>query len=605
MKKHILTSILLIGLLVTGPALVVTAAESAETMADILIIPFSIHAESDQSFLKPAITDMLYTRLSAENRTVLVEKGDVPTGSVSVENAVAMGQQRNVDYVLFGSITMLGTMVSTDAQFVGVALEKPLLTFNEVGQDQSDIIGHVDHLTTRINEIVFGVAKIVETPPETDPEPDDIHTHPEKLVIPGLTPPTSSAPAPVPALAPSAAPAPPSAQATSTTPAPATESAPPSMPEASAPPAPAMVMATGTDKDETRLSFWKSDSLPTAIDGISIADIDGDGSNEIVCISRNQVYVYRYQNGGLQEILTFSHKSFSRLIHVDTADINRNGTAEIFVTDSVSSQQRVRSVVLEWNGQDFDIIDDRTDWYLRILQTPASEPLLLGQKRGAQPPQGVPVTIQDVMFDRDVHEIRYQDGHYASAGLYVLPKGLSLYDFARGDASNNGQNEIVSFSRSDHINIYNQNGEIAWESDQVYGGNRLFMEAPDPENSFTDNGRTRRMINYYLPQRIHVTDIDKDGLNEIIILKNYDSDPGLFSRIKAFKEGHIDCLSYDDIGVQLKWQTRDIAGYISDYVIGDLDNDGLNEVVLSAVAKGKSVLSKGKSYIMSIVPINE
>ncbi len=600
MKKHNLILMVCIVLLIIGSAFVASATASAETMSGILIVPFNIHAEKDQSFLKPAITDMLYTRLSAENRTIIVEKG-ARTDSVSAADAVSMGRQQNVDYVLFGSITMLGTMISTDARLVGVAREKSLLTFNEVGQDQGDIIAHIDHLTTRINETIFGVVKPVVPPPVSDPASDDIHTHPEKLVIPGMAPQTSDAPAP----SATPAPVPPSALSPSTAPVPTPVPAPSMVQEQSEPPAPAMVMATGMDKDETLLSFWKSESFSAAFDGISIADIDGDGSNEIVCISRNQVYVYRYQNGRLQEILTFSHKSFTRLIHVDTADINQNGTAEIFVTDYVSSQQRVRSMVLEWNGQDFDIIDDRIDWYLRILQTPASEPLLLGQKRGAQPPQGVPVTIQDVMFDRDVHEIRYQDGHYASAGLYVLPKGLSLYDFARGDASNNGQNEIVSFLRSDHINIYNQNGEIAWESDKTYGGNRLFLEAPDPENPFTDSSRTRRTIKYYLPQRIHVTDIDRDGLNEIIILSNWDNDTSIFSRIRAFKEGHFDCLSYDDIGTQLKWQTRNIAGYISDYVIGDLNNDGINEIVLSTVAKGKSLLSKGKSYIMSIMPISE
>ena len=195
-KKYILTSIVFSVLLTIGSLLAATTTALAETRSGILIIPFNIHAENDQSFLKPAITDMLYTRLSAENRTVLVEKVEALATSVSVEDAIAMGRQQNVDYVLFGSITMLGAMISTDAQLVGVALEKPLLTFNEVGQDQGDIITHMEHLTTRINETVFGVAIAVVPPPASDPVPDDIRTHPEKLVIPGLTPQTPPAPAP-------------------------------------------------------------------------------------------------------------------------------------------------------------------------------------------------------------------------------------------------------------------------------------------------------------------------------------------------------------------------------------------------------------------------
>ena len=495
-------------LLTIGSVLAATTTALAETRSGILIIPFNIHAENDQSFLKPAITDMLYTRLSAESRTVLVEKVDALTDPVSAEDAIAMGRQQNVDYVLFGSITMLGAMISTDAQLVGVALEKPLLTFNEVGQDPGDIITHMEHLTTRINETVFGVAIAVAPPPASDPVPDDIRTHPEKLVIPGLTPQTPPAPAP------------PSALAPSTAPAPATAPTPP------APPAPAVVVTPQPDKGEVSLSYWKSESFPEAIEGLSIADVDGDGSNEVVFISGNQVFVYRYRNEGLQEIKTFSHTSFNRLIHVDTADINRNGMPEIFVTDYISSNQRLKSIVLEWNGQDFAVIDEKIDWYLRVLQTPASEPLLLGQKRGS----GSSIAgIQEALFDRDIHEMKWQDGHYTAAGKVALPKDITLYDFTQGDASNDGQVETVAFSRTDHVRVYDQTGESVWESDEVYGGSRLFFEVPEIDD-------TRKTTNYYLPQRIHVADIDRDGLNEIIVLKNKNT-AGIFSRIKAFKEG--------------------------------------------------------------------
>jgi hypothetical protein len=342
------------------------------------------------------------------------------------------------------------------------------------------------------------------------------------------------------------------------------------------------------------------------IEGLSIADVDGDGSNEVVFVSYNQIFIYRYQNEGLQEIKNISHKSFHRLMFVDTADINHNGTPEIFVTDYISSNQRLKSMVIEWNGKDFAVIAEMPNWYLRVLETSASGPLLLGQKRGT----GSSFTFtspQDALFDRDIHEMKWQDGGYASAGKFALPKKeMTLYDFTQGDASNNGQIETVAFLRNDYIRIYDQAGKPAWESSEIYGGSRLFFEAPDIERS-TSNvvTRTPRTTNYYLPQRIHISDIDADGLNEIIVVKNYDGGGGIFARIKSFKEGRIDCFSYDNIGVQPKWQTRNIAGYISDYVVGDLNNDGLNEIVLSAVAKSKSIMSKGESNIITCRPVNE
>ena len=565
-KKYILTLILCVGQLVTGPALVATAAESPDTMAGILIIPFNIHAEKDQSFLKPAITDMLYTRLSAENRTVLVEKVDVPTDSVSAENAIAMGLQQNVDYVLFGSITMLGSMISTDAQLVGVAQEKPLLTFNEVGQDQSDIIAHMDHLTTQINETIFGAAKIVDTLPEIDQGSDDIHAHPEKLMIPDTS--AQTTPAPTPPKAPA--------------------SAPP------APPAPAIVMAPPSDQRKTSLSYWKSENFPVSFQGISIADVNGDGTNETVLITGKDLHIYLYENDRLQPTDIVTNKSFNKLIQLGAADINQNGRAEIFVTDYIASNKRLKSFALEWNGQEFEVIAEWKDLYLRVLHRPTSGSLLLGQKRGSRSSQD---SIKNAVFDKDVFEMMWQDGQYKSGSLYPLPAGITLYDFSPSDARNNEQDQIVAFSSKGNITLYNQNGETTWKSTERYGGSRLYIEVPKVD-------KFRETIRYYLPHRIHVTDIDRDGLNEIIVLKNIDS-ANMMPRTKIFKEGYVACLSWDDIGPQLKWQTRKILGYISDYVIGDFNNDGSREIVMSVVTKKPILLSKGKSYIISCKLVDE
>jgi TolB-like protein len=544
--------LLFMGLLFMGLVFMIPVLSSAEGIPSILIIPFDIHAEKDQSFLKPAITDMLYTRLSAEDRTIFVEKSVSRTEPVSTETAIAAGHQQNADYVLIGSITMLGTRISTDARLIEVAQKRPLLTFNEVGQDQGDIIAHMDHMTSQINASIFGVVKTLEPPSGADKSSDDIHIHPEKLAIPGLTPKTPPVPTP---------------------------------------PAPTISVAPQADTGDISLSYWKSDIFSEAIQGISIADIDGDDARETLFITNKRVHVYRHQDGVLREIKTYTHASFKRIIRIDTADINQNGRAELFVTDYTASQQRLKSMVLEWNGQDFDIIGEWVGWYLCILKTPGSPPLLLGQKRG---PGSSYASIHEALFDRDVYEMDWQEGYYKTTGKHTLPQGLSLYDFTRGDASNNGQEEIVAFSRDDHIMVYDQTGKVSWKSNEVYGGNRFFFEVPELDNA-------RKTTYYYLPQRIHVSDIDGDGLNEMIVLKNHDT-AGALSRIRAFKEGHIDCLSFDDLGVQLKWQTRKISGYISDYVIGDLNNDGKNEIVFSVIQKKKSLLNKGESYIVSCMP---
>ena len=55
------------------------------------------------------------------------------------------------------------------------------------------------------------------------------------------------------------------------------------------------------------------------------------------------------------------------------------------------------------------------------------------------------------------------------------------------------------------------------------------------------------------------------------------------------------------------WAPNDVgnADAVLTLVIGDLDNDGINEIVLSTVTKNKSAFSKGKSFIISCKPVSE
>ena len=52
---------------------------------------------------------------------------------------------------------------------------------------------------------------------------------------------------------------------------------------------PNFIAAVGAEEKEG--SFWRSPSIPIAIVGMDIGDVDGDGKNEMVFSSRNTLYV--------------------------------------------------------------------------------------------------------------------------------------------------------------------------------------------------------------------------------------------------------------------------------------------------------------------------
>ncbi len=66
-------------------------------------------------------------------------------------------------------------MIGTDARFIGVAEQKPLVTFNQAGQRQGDIITHIDRFCSQVNADVFELGNTIDTPP-SPPETGDTFT---------------------------------------------------------------------------------------------------------------------------------------------------------------------------------------------------------------------------------------------------------------------------------------------------------------------------------------------------------------------------------------------------------------------------------------------
>ena len=69
--------------------------------------------------------------------------------------------------------------------------------------------------------------------------------------------------------------------------------------------------------------------------------------------------------------------------------------------------------------------------------------------------------------------------------------------------------------------------------------------------------------------------------------------------LRLFKSGHVECLQWEGLGFGLKWRTTEVSGQISDMVVGDLNNDGVDEIVFSVVEIPGSALNSGRSYLVS------
>ena len=151
--RNIILTLVAVSLL-TG----VNMAFSADKISKVLILPFNIHSEKDLSFLQKGIGEMLSTRLAFDNKVMIIGKEDagIVPGKTDEKIALAAGEKTGADYVLFGSLTVFGESISTDAKFYDVQKKSQLVVINEFGSSQGDVIYHINVFAAKINETVFG-----------------------------------------------------------------------------------------------------------------------------------------------------------------------------------------------------------------------------------------------------------------------------------------------------------------------------------------------------------------------------------------------------------------------------------------------------------------
>jgi len=103
----------------------------------------------------------------------------------------------------------------------------------------------------------------------------------------------------------------------------------------------------------------------------------------------------------------------------------------------------------------------------------------------------------------------------------------------------------------------------------------------------------------YLPHKIYITDLNKDGKTELITVKNKSITGNLFKRFRHYSGATFESLSWDGLGLSKNWHTRKVSGYIADYAIGDINNNGGLQLVAAIVSKRDVIGQNPKSTIIT------
>ncbi|MEW6615904.1 MAG: VCBS repeat-containing protein [Thermodesulfobacteriota bacterium] len=519
----------------------------ADNIIKVAVLPFQINSSENLDYLKKGILDMLTSRISVEDKIVVLENtrvnevlSRISESPITEEIIKKIGTQLGVDFIIWGSLTKIGESVSIDAKMFDLKEKKSVTSLFATSKGLDNVIPEISEFALKANSRITG--------------------KPYPVYSPSLPPPTASA-------------------------------------EASAFMSEFLVSkkgkGTSSDTDSElvmsgdplrlRRGFWKSQRLDLEIKGVDVGDVDGDGKNETVVMDNNSISIYRYSENRLALIKKIKGKKSDNYLSLDVADIDKNGVSEIFVTNRVGTT--MDSFVMEFQKGDFIKIETGIKYFLKVISTSRSTHMLLGQKAGL-----------DGIFYGGVTQLVWKDKKYVEEQDIPLPPGAIVYGFNLIDADKDGKKEIILIDNYDNLKVFSNSGELMWKSDEIYGGTKNFIiKYPSGTKSidYLEVLETR----LYLQNRILVQ--SHKGENEIIVVRNIPGAGKLFEKTRMYKDSEIYGLTWDGLGLSENWRTKKIYGYIADFQIKDVDNDGKDELVVGIIQTSiGSIFKSDKSYVL-------
>ena len=515
--KYRITLLIPAGFIFLAGLFLQVPGSAARTPKKVVVIPFTMNSDRDLTFLQEGIMDMLISRLAWKGEVELVEKAVVKRAASQYKGPIDKARALEIGKSLGADYVILGSLTVFGES---VSIDAKILD-----------IGKGEELITAFNQSK-GMDEVI---PTVNTFAADVNEKIMGRVVRG----------PAPAAGASEVPA-----------------------------GPAGLRRPGESYVGAKVGHVRR--FRSEIVGIDIGDVTGDGKNELVFVDKSNVYVYQWRKNAFAQMGAYKGDYASEFVYVSLLDTDRNGRAEIYVSNLGNSD--VSSLVLEWQGNTFKKIADRQPWFFRVIEIPGKGPQLIGQGRSA-----------GAFFRGPVYKLERRGKNYASTDKLVLPaKVTNVYNFAFADMGKTSKiTNTVVLNRNELLEVYDAGRELVWRSEDYYGGTVTFMETDDSSRIFR-----------YFPSPIYITDVDGDGEPEVMVCKNRGRAGRIFARFRWFSSGKVEFLAWDQASLTTKWESKKFGGPVVGYRLADVDNDGQKELVVSSVIREDHILGRPRSQII-------
>jgi hypothetical protein len=309
-------------------------------------------------------------------------------------------------------------------------------------------------------------------------------------------------------------------------------------------------------------------TLPVDMTAMAVGDVNGDGNQEILVLSRSDLKLFSTKDDAITQVAETMLPSTVVSHAINLADLDGDGKAEIYI--SGTDGLYVSSTIMKYDTTaGFQIVSRNIPWYLRPILVPGKGWRLAGQKRGTEKINLVSPGVYLVSLDAGKKVVQ--------GDRLALPPSVNLFDFVYADLDGDGFYEIVAVDQKEKLRVYNPGNELMWVSEKNYASSKIYLgpsrggatSKNDRRNFTPDEDAERDLI--FVPGRIIVTDINKDGKEEIVISEGKKAGLSYFNRLRFYNSGAVVSMAWKGSALIESWRTGNFKGYIAGYGFTLLD----------------------------------
>ena len=326
-----------------------------------------------------------------------------------------------------------------------------------------------------------------------------------------------------------------------------------------------------TQAQQLNQGIWVGPNLDGNPVGVAVADFDGDGQLETAVAMEDHLQILRMTDGKLLPIASIEFSTGVHLLSLDAADIDANGTPELYLSANVGT--KLSSQVVEFIQGGYQNTTNRIPWFFRSINLPGEGHILIGQTMGSA----------ENPFIGHPFRVKRSGDKLIRGNELSLPAKLNLFSFTPFKGTNNDLLYAYISSR-DFLYVATPGGTELWESADHFGGSEVFFDN-------NKNSKQELIPPVFIQQRVLTL-----PTGEILAAQN-EGFRGL-ERYRNFDKSRVIALKWDGFTLKQIWSTAEQGGYLADFTLADADNDGQDELVMVIEFKRKNLMQKGRSAVV-------